>query len=223
MSKQATMQIRIDEPLKEEAERLFAALGLSLSEAVRLFVAQCVNERRLPFTPHLSKSEGDTTAFGKLRHYAKPHLTGDERIAWLKSRTERRSQAVAISATPEEAAPVVVDSTVLLRYLLDDESRASAKARRIVATGCARTYPETVALTVRVLEEEFRVPRSLLGTVIELLADDISMEDGAAIRLAARLYGDNRLGFTDSLTAARTILTGYPMETFNKALKAAAH
>lgn len=84
MAKHATMQIRIDEDLKEQADRLFEALGLSPSEAVRLFVAQSVIERRLPFTPHLSKSEGGTSAFGKLRHYANPHLTGDERAAWLK-------------------------------------------------------------------------------------------------------------------------------------------
>ena len=51
MSKQATMQIRVDETVKAEAEALFEALGLSLSEAVRLFVAESVNERRLPFTP----------------------------------------------------------------------------------------------------------------------------------------------------------------------------
>ena len=67
MAKHATMQIRIDEDLKEQADRLFEALGLSPSEAVRLFVAQSVIERRLPFTPHLSKSEGGTSAFGKLR------------------------------------------------------------------------------------------------------------------------------------------------------------
>lgn len=72
MAKHATMQIRIDEDLKEQADRLFEALGLSPSEAVRLFVAQSVIERRLPFTPHLSKSEGGTSAFGKLRHYANP-------------------------------------------------------------------------------------------------------------------------------------------------------
>lgn len=63
MAKHATMQIRIDEDLKEQADRLFEALGLSPSEAVRLFVAQSVIERRLPFTPHLSKSEGGHVGF----------------------------------------------------------------------------------------------------------------------------------------------------------------
>ena len=56
MPKQATLQVRMDEETKARAEKLFAALGLTLSEAVRLFMAQSVNERRLPFTPRRGAS-----------------------------------------------------------------------------------------------------------------------------------------------------------------------
>ena len=112
----------------------------------------------------------------------------------------------------------IVDETVLLRYLLDDEPRPSAKARRLVASGCAQAYPETAARTVQLLEEDYHVPRSLIGTVMELLADDVSFQDGATVRLAARLYAGNRLPFASCLTAARNVLTGYPVETFNKQL-----
>ena len=79
-------------------------------------------------------------------------------------------------------------------------------------------YPETVVATVEALERDYGVPRSLIGTVMALLADDVSMEDGAAVRLAARLYGTGRLTFAESLLAARNILTGYPIETFSKSL-----
>ncbi len=219
MSKQATLQIRIDESTKQAADVLFEALGLSISEAVRLFIAQSVNERRLPFTPHLSKSEGKTSAFGKLRHYANPHLAGEERTAWIKEEGERKQHAAVAFSGPPNHPPIIVDETILLRYLLDDESRASAKAHRIIAAGTAQAYPETIARTVRLLEETYQVPRTLLGTVVELLADDVSLEDGAAIRLAARLYASNKLSFTDSLTAARNVLTGYCVETFNATLK----
>ena len=154
MAKHATMQIRIDEDLKEQADRLFEALGLSPSEAVRLFVAQSVIERRLPFTPHLSKSEGGMSAFGKLRHYANPHLTGDERAAWLKKQGENTGDARFRTTTVAHAATTIVDETVLLHYLLDDEPRPSAKARRLIASGCAQAYPETAALTaLRTLAE----------------------------------------------------------------------
>lgn len=218
MSKQATMQIRVDEELKQEADQLFEALGMSLSEAVRLFVAQAVNERRLPFTPHTSKSEGGTSAFGKLKHYGNPQLTGDERTAWLKEQSEKSNRSRHRTLPEKDRVVTIVDETVLLRYLLDDEPRPSAKARRLIASGCAQAYPEVVARTVRILDEDYHVPRSLIGTVIELLADDVSLQDGTAIRLAARLYAGNRLPFTACLTVSRNVLTGHHVESFNRQL-----
>lgn len=222
MSKQATMQVRVDESLKREAETLFEAMGLSLSEAVRLFVAQAVHERRLPFTPHLSRSEGGTTAFGKLSHYAKPNLTGEARSAWLRERAAKQpATAKPTGPRPAQRAITIVDETVLLRYVLDDEPRASAKARRLVASGSARAYPETIVLLVTLLETDYQVPRSLLGTVIELLADDVSLEGGATVRLAARLFSGSKLSFANCLLSARNALTGYPVETFNQSLSRA--
>ena len=43
------MTIQIDESLKEAADRLFDELGLSFSEAVVLFVKQCVASGNIPF------------------------------------------------------------------------------------------------------------------------------------------------------------------------------
>lgn len=60
------------------------------------------------------------------------------------------------------------------------------------------------------------MPRSLIGTVMALLADDVSMEDGAARAPGRRLYGTGRLTFAESLLAARNILTGYPIETLQQ-------
>lgn len=165
-----------------------------------------------------AKARGGSSAFGKLRHYANPHLTGDERAAWLKKQGENTGDARFRTTTVADPATTIVDETVLLHYLLDDEPRPSAKARRLIASGCAQAYPETAALTVQLLEEDYRVPRSLIGTVMELLADDVSFQDGATVRLAARLYAGNRLSFTACLIAARNVLTGYPVETFNKQL-----
>lgn len=41
---------RIDETMKTEATILFGKMGLTLSEAIRLFVYQAVAEKRIPFT-----------------------------------------------------------------------------------------------------------------------------------------------------------------------------
>jgi DNA-damage-inducible protein J len=43
------VNIRIDDDLKEQAERLFAELGMNISTAFNVFVRQAVREGGLPF------------------------------------------------------------------------------------------------------------------------------------------------------------------------------
>lgn len=92
MSKQSTIQVRIESDLKDQADALFASLGTSLSEAVRLFVSQSVRERRLPFTPRFIDREGNDAAFGALAHYANPHMQQGERAGWLKTQGAQGTQ-----------------------------------------------------------------------------------------------------------------------------------
>lgn len=56
MAKEATLQVRMDSELKEQAELLYKQLGTSFAEAVRIFARQSVEDRAMPFTMHLSKA-----------------------------------------------------------------------------------------------------------------------------------------------------------------------
>lgn len=47
----ATLQIRLDDELKERAQAVAAEMGLELSSAIRVFLAQMVKENALPFRP----------------------------------------------------------------------------------------------------------------------------------------------------------------------------
>ena len=46
-----TIQSRISAELKHEAEAIFSSMGLSTSDAIRLFLQQSVNVGGLPFQP----------------------------------------------------------------------------------------------------------------------------------------------------------------------------
>lgn len=46
-----TVQARISAELKDEAEAVLAAIGLTTAEAIRLFMQQTVNSGGLPFQP----------------------------------------------------------------------------------------------------------------------------------------------------------------------------
>ena len=48
MSKQNTIQIRIDAKTKEAARKTLDELGLDMSSAVKLFLTNVVNQKRIP-------------------------------------------------------------------------------------------------------------------------------------------------------------------------------
>ena len=45
----ATIQVRLDEKIKAEADTLFASLGLDTSTAIRMFISAALDIRGLPF------------------------------------------------------------------------------------------------------------------------------------------------------------------------------
>jgi DNA-damage-inducible protein J len=46
---QTNLTIRIDENIKQEAERLFNRIGLNMSAAVNIFFRQAIREQSIPF------------------------------------------------------------------------------------------------------------------------------------------------------------------------------
>ncbi|MCL2054394.1 MAG: type II toxin-antitoxin system RelB/DinJ family antitoxin [Oscillospiraceae bacterium] len=49
MADTTNLSIRIDRGLKDEADRMFSALGMNLTTAITVFVKQAVMQRRIPF------------------------------------------------------------------------------------------------------------------------------------------------------------------------------
>ena len=51
MTANALVQTRIDSAIKEEAAAVLAAMGLTVSDAVRLLLTRVAHEKSLPFEP----------------------------------------------------------------------------------------------------------------------------------------------------------------------------
>lgn len=71
-----TVQVRMDEKLKEKAEKLYKALGTSFSEAVRMFAAKSVEEQALPFNVRKIKQH---KAMGALKKYSNDGIRKKEK------------------------------------------------------------------------------------------------------------------------------------------------
>ena len=51
------VQARVDKDIKEEASVVLAAMGLTLSDAVRLLLTRVAREKELPFAPLVPNAE----------------------------------------------------------------------------------------------------------------------------------------------------------------------
>lgn len=76
MAKEEILQVRMDKDLKDAAEKLYADLGTSFAEAVRIFAKKSVEEQAMPFSMNKIKKH---KAFGALKKYANTSIIGHER------------------------------------------------------------------------------------------------------------------------------------------------
>jgi DNA-damage-inducible protein J len=60
MADTTNLSIRLDRELKDEADQIFNAMGMSLTTAITVFVRQAVRQKKIPFEISLSDSEGRT-------------------------------------------------------------------------------------------------------------------------------------------------------------------
>ncbi|MDR3121466.1 MAG: type II toxin-antitoxin system RelB/DinJ family antitoxin [Clostridiales bacterium] len=76
MQNTSLVQARIDSTLKQNAEALFADLGLDIPTAIRLFLTQCVKREGLPFEvarPHSASKSAPNDRLAQV-------LTGRPRV-----------------------------------------------------------------------------------------------------------------------------------------------
>jgi len=85
MSKEATLQVRMDAELKEQVEELYRNLGTSFTEAVRIFAKQSLIENGIPFNITANRK----SAFGIAGKYANPSLIPEEEGAFERAMVEK--------------------------------------------------------------------------------------------------------------------------------------
>jgi DNA-damage-inducible protein J len=83
----------MDKDLKQQADQIFNAMGMSLTTAITVFVRQAVTQRRIPFEITLSDSENRTLAMREA-------LTASERI-WQNA-AENNTDTLTLEAIDAE-------------------------------------------------------------------------------------------------------------------------
>lgn len=110
----------------------------------------------------------------------------------------------------------IIDETVILRYLLDDDEILSPRAAKVIATRTARVYPEIITRVVVTLRDVYKVPRTEIAAALARLLDDVMVDEPTVIAFAIRLFGKTHLDYTDCLLAARTAIYNDDVVSFGK-------
>lgn len=113
---------------------------------------------------------------------------------------------------------IIIDETVILRYVLADNKRQAKQAAEAIAGGQAYTYPDILARAAVTLRDVYRVPRSIIGETLSRVLDEVHVMEPDVIRLACRYFGTTQLDFTDCMIMARNVLRGYDVLSFDKGL-----
>lgn len=102
----------------------------------------------------------------------------------------------------------IIDETVILRYLLDDDEVLSPRT--------ARVYPEIITRVVVTLRDVYKVPRVEIAAAMKRLLDDVMVDEPTVVALAVKLFGKTHMDFTDCLLAARTAIYNDDVVSFGK-------
>ena len=112
--------------------------------------------------------------------------------------------------------PTVVDANIILRYLIGDGGELAQRAREVIESGEAYTYPEVLAEVVYVLSGVYGVSRTEICTAFRVLAQHMSFFDYGMLLGAFNYYELTTMDFVDCLLAARNLVLDEPVASFDK-------
>lgn len=95
----------------------------------------------------------------------------------------------------------LIDTNVILRFILNDNSEMAERAAEIIASG-AYTKPEVIAEVVYVLKSVYSIPKDKIASIVRGLSNVIQIENSDCVIYAINLFASVSLDFVDCLLIA---------------------
>jgi len=115
---------------------------------------------------------------------------------------------------------LLVDTNIVLRYILNDHEEMSLKAKDILWNNKVLLLTQVVAEVIYVLEGVYESTRKKTVEVLRKLftLPTLLIENENIVTLALEKYAQTKLDFVDALLYAHHKITGLSVETFDKDL-----
>ena len=120
---------------------------------------------------------------------------------------------------------IIVDTNIILRYLLQDNEELSKKAIEIIDNNRIFIPTEVIVEASYVLKKVYNVENEKINEAIELLInmEDIKFENKETIALAFKTYAEKNLDIVDCMLFAYSKNENYDIKTFDKKLNKLLH
>lgn len=113
----------------------------------------------------------------------------------------------------------MLDTNMVLRYLLNDNKEMADEAERIIKDGSVLLTTEVVAEIVYVLKGVYSIEREQIASCLLEFLSEVSISEEQVVRLGLEMYAEQNLDFVDCILYAYNRVKGYEVRTFDKKLQ----
>ena len=114
---------------------------------------------------------------------------------------------------------VMLDTNIILRYLLNDNDEMAVEAEKIIKEGSVFVTAEIVAEVVYVLKRVYAVERDDIKSSLFQFLSEVQSNEMEVIKCGLTTYSEKNLDFVDCILYAYHKIKGYEIKTFDKKLK----
>ncbi len=113
---------------------------------------------------------------------------------------------------------VMLDTNMILRYLLNDNEKMASEAEAIIKKGDVLVGIEIIAETVYVLKGVYSVGRKEIAESLLAFLGEVHAAEMGVLKLGIKTYAESSLDFPDCILYAYNREKGYEIKTFDKKL-----
>lgn len=113
---------------------------------------------------------------------------------------------------------VILDTNMILRYLLNDNQEMADTAEKYILSGKAQVTIEVIAEVVYVLKGVYSMERDEISETINSFLDLVNCEEKAVLNIALDTFSERNLDFVDCVLFGYHKVKGAEIATFDKKL-----
>lgn len=115
---------------------------------------------------------------------------------------------------------IIVDTNIILRYLLKDNEKLNKKATEIIDNNDIFIPTEVIVEASYVLKKVYNVEKEKIFEAIQQLSkmEGVNFQNKKTIELAFKTYAEKNLDIVDCMLFAYAKNENYSVETFDKKL-----